>query len=215
MKRVELSPPWIRYYRELNALFEKDKEVRVAYYPKDSKLCYHPGNEDKFKEDRIEIVSMNYEKAEALKQLIPSEKKFGNVSIKIDIKYAETIKTSEELIKQAFKDNPAFKYTFCFDTGTNFITYVVFNKEVVQYWNDDMSDPHGVTSTLYADIAKRTLKKDEGYIFSTDSEKDIRWMEEYKATHATRDEIETWEMFNGEGSFEAGIIKDAEECDLP
>ena len=74
-----------------------------------------------------------------------------------------------------------------------------------------MSDPHGVTSTLYADIAKRVLNNDNGYIFSTDSDENNNWIEVYKRTHATREEIELWEDCNGEGSFDKGIILENKE----
>jgi hypothetical protein len=33
------------------------------------------------------------------------------------------------------------------------LTYVVFKNRVVQFFNDNLNDPHGVISTLYQDIA--------------------------------------------------------------
>lgn len=194
-KRIALSPPWIQYYRELEALLKQDNDIYITYHSK------YPDEGEQYKYNRIEIRCYNYEKTEALKKLIPSEKNFGGEIIKIDIVYDEKSKSAEDIIKQAFKDNPAFKYTYVFDTGTNVITYVVFEKEVVQYWNDDMSDPHGITSTLYADIAKRVLKNENGYVFSTDSDKTNNWIEKYKNSHATREEIEMWERYHGKGSF--------------
>ena len=46
--------------------------------------------------------------------------------------------------------------------------YVLFKKEVVQYDSDDISDFHGVCSTLYQDLAKEIIGEDEGIYFCTD-----------------------------------------------
>ena len=49
------------------------------------------------------------------------------------------------------------------------MTYVVFVKEVVQYFNDDLGDANGVCSTLYQDIAKRLFTSTEGVFFCTNT----------------------------------------------
>ena len=36
-------------------------------------------------------------------------------------------------------------------------TYVVFKNCVVQFFNDNLNDPHGVLSTLYQDIAREVF----------------------------------------------------------
>ena len=43
----------------------------------------------------------------------------------------------------------------------------VFAKEVVQYWNDSLSDPYGKVSTLYQDIAKDIFEDTDGVMFCT------------------------------------------------
>ena len=52
---------------------------------------------------------------------------------------------------------------------TNPITYVIFKKEVVQYYNDSLADAHGMCSTLYQDIASRILDAGEGIFFCTNT----------------------------------------------
>jgi hypothetical protein len=52
---------------------------------------------------------------------------------------------------------------------TNPITYVIFKKEVIQYYNDSLSDAHGMCSTLYQDIASRVLDAGEGIFFCTNT----------------------------------------------
>ena len=55
-----------------------------------------------------------------------------------------------------FENNPAFAYCVApVDEGYWFLDfcYVVFKNCVVQFFNDNLDDAHGVISTLYQDIA--------------------------------------------------------------
>lgn len=193
MNGVKISPPWTTYYRELVELFKKDKEIFIEH------------DEDK---NVIEITTTKYEKSLALKKVLPCEKDFGGTKLKINIVYKEPKMDAINAFKELAINNPVFKYTYVFPTSANPIAYVVFAKEVVQYWNDDMSDPHGITSTLYENLAREVFAENLGIIFSTDSDKTLAWMKafekEYIRTHATQEEIEEWEEYNGEGSFDDG-----------
>ena len=155
MKKVELSPPWITFAREVEAMFKDDPDVTVVQE----------------EETVLNIYVSKYDKCEALKDIVPAEKDFGSVTMTINVIYrSASKKTAEEIYNIAFEGNSAFKYACTVDLGTNPLTYVVFKKDVVQYWNDDMSDPHGVTSTLYENIARDMFKSNSGVVFSTDSE---------------------------------------------
>ena len=198
---IKLSPPWQSFFKEVCELFSEDKEVTPVY------------NDEK---KALTLIVTSYEKAQALKQIFPKTKSFGKIIVDIEIKYQGRILPIAEVYKAAFNNNPAFKYTYSFDTGENRINYVVFEKKVVQYWNDDMSDPHGVTSTLYANIANNIFGDKDGVIFSTDSEKNNKWTEKYYTKHATPEEIEMWEMYNGKGSYESNkpVRADGEEVNI-
>ena len=62
----------------------------------------------------------------------------------------------KELFEVAFKGNPAFAYTVV-PVQEEYIwipaTYVVFKNCVVQFFNDNLNDCHGIISTLYETIA--------------------------------------------------------------
>jgi len=74
-----------------------------------------------------------------------------------------------QLFRTAFEGNEAFSYTATAEgIYTNPISYVVFENEVVQYWNDDLSDINGLCSTLYQDIAANVFENHEGIYFCTD-----------------------------------------------
>ena len=64
--------------------------------------------------------------------------------------------TPKSLFDTAFSGNPAYAYSICpADEGYYFfsLTYVVFKNCVVQFFNDNLNDCHGLISTLYQDIA--------------------------------------------------------------
>jgi len=153
-KKTKLSPPWVEYYRKLEAMFSPDPDIKVEF------------DED---EMHIKLYVESHEKATALDELLPVQKDFGNVSVFIEVIPANDEPKRIDYIKRAFEGNPAFSYATTIEgIMSNPISYVVFKPEVIQFWNDNMGDPHGITSTLMADIAKEIIGEDEGVIFSTD-----------------------------------------------
>ena len=158
MAKLNMSAPWYVYYNELCALFKEDKEVHIVYDEMDQ---------------IINIYVENQAKADAMDEVIPKVMTFGNVDLEINIVPANKLcarKSKGNLFEDLFFDNP-----ICTDVVTvegiftNPITYVIFRKEVVQYYNDDLGDAHGVCSTLYQDIAKRVLKDQDSVYYCTDT----------------------------------------------
>ena len=152
--KIGLQPPWITYAREVNALFAKDPEVAVDW------------NEDEY---ILTLYVDSQEKADALDKLFPNEMEFGNVTISITIVPANmTDRSLMNTFETAFKGNPAVSYTKSVD-GLGFsMNYIVFKPEVVQYFNDDLSDVNGFESTLYENIANNVFENHDGIYFCTD-----------------------------------------------
>ena len=155
MATLKLSSPWVTYYRELNELFRRDDEINIIY------------------DDETNIIKMyveSPEKADALSQLLPTEKQFGNVTLAIEIIPAnKLLRTKATDFAAAFKGNPAVSDIRTVNyPGFGEFTYVLFQNRVVQYFNDDFGDINGLRSTLYQDIAKRVLVNTEGLFFCTD-----------------------------------------------
>ena len=158
--KVNLSSPWVTFYREIEALFGNDPDIRIEYDEE------HP---------HIKMYVEDEEKANALMQILPSERTFGNVTIKLTVIPANTQKNNyKSLFDKAFAGNPSFAYSHE-NTNPNYmhLIYIVFKKEVVQFFNDDLSDAHGVMSTLYQDIAKDIFKDIPGIFFCTDTEEKV------------------------------------------
>lgn len=168
MARLGLTSPWVTFYHEIEAFFKKDPEVRVIY------------DED---ENVINLYVDNAAKASALTELLPTEKTFGAITIKVNVIPANRINVftlteyKANMVNQSLNDlyfaalngNERFKEIIpVIGVFNNPITYILFKKEVVQYFNDSLGDFNGVCSTLMQNIAKDIFENTEGVYFCTD-----------------------------------------------
>ena len=168
MAKLNLSPPWVVYYRKLSAFFKEDSEVRITY--------------DEI-EQEIKLYVDNAEKAVALENFLPNEQVFGNVILYVTIVPAN--ETTFDSVKAAYSTNSNDIVRICFNNKavvgikvvdgimTNRMTFVIFRKEVVQYFTDDIGDYHGIYSTLYQDLAKEIFGNIDGVFFCTDNETEL------------------------------------------
>ena len=156
MGNLNLSSPWVIFYRKVNELFKEDPEVKIVFDQDNNVLNLYVDND---------------EKAEALTKLLPTEKEFGNVVLKIRVVPAnlENDASNLDLFKKAFKGNPVFVDAISTEGDLGFhADYLLFAKKVVQFYSDDLSDPHGATSTLYQELAKEVFGTETGVYFCTD-----------------------------------------------
>ena len=176
MAKLQLVSPWINFYHEVNAFFRYDRDVTVIFDEEETEVkLYVNGNE----------------KAEALSELLPDIRKFGNVTLRVAViltndnpascyykprtnqrtrgGYSSSSMTEmESQFTMALRGNPIFSFTDGVDLQTNRIIYVVFRNEVVQYYNDDLGDYYGQCSTLYQTIAADIFKPIDGVHYCTD-----------------------------------------------
>lgn len=154
MAKFDLSSPWVIYYQQINTMFDKDPEVNVVF---DENI------------PEVKLYVDNQEKVDALTRLLPTKKDFGNVCLLIKVIPANKLKESNaDLFRKAFKGNEAVSFIHTVsNVFSNDITYVVFKKEVVQYFADDIGTINGVHSTLYQDIAKEIFENQKGIYFCT------------------------------------------------
>jgi len=155
-QNVKLSPPWIDYANELVSLFGRDKDIKTEY-------------DDDKKTFRMYVDDTD--KANALQELLPMEKDFGGTVLNIMVVPADKSEepTDAELIKKAFKNNPAVVEIVDKKLFERPVTYVSFIKEVIQYYNDDLGDLHGNKSALLQDIAREIFNGKDGVYFCTDN----------------------------------------------
>ena len=164
--KLKLSPPWITFIHEIQALFDGDPQI----------AC----NVNVSSADPTIILSCNNgDKVRALQTILPTEVAYGNVTLYISvdgIPSNRVFKSKKELFEVAFEKNSAFAYTMApAEDGYAWLdmVYVVFKNCVVQFFNDNLNDCHGVVSTLYEDIARDVLTGDalKGVYFNTDVER--------------------------------------------
>lgn len=159
MKKFKLSSPWVSYYNKLVALFGDDPDIKINY------------NED---ENVVTLYVEGTDKAEAIDALLPEEKVFGNVTLKITVVPANAPKTKIDIYRKAFEGNPAYSYAVTVaGISSNDFNFVVFKNKVVQYWNDNLGDINGNESTLYQNIANDVFEDKDGIYFCTDTEKNL------------------------------------------
>lgn len=152
MERLQLSPPWVEFATEVMELFKEDPDVEAKYIDEERRLKLYVDDTDKLN---------------ALAQLLPKEKTFGNEKLEIELVPSNRVMTTADLFCRAFKGNPAVVDIETVDVFSNPITYVSFKKEVVQYYNDNLGDLHGNKSTLMECIARDVFDV-SGVSFCTD-----------------------------------------------
>ena len=139
-KNLKLSPPWNTFVNELKLLFAEDPDVTVKY---------EDGS------DEVILYVEGAQKADALTQIMPDQRIYGNVVINVKVVPANKPNTFEpNLFKLAFDGNPIVTRFISIPFPGSAMNYLEFRKQVVQFYNDELSDPHGNKSTLYEDIAK-------------------------------------------------------------
>lgn len=143
MPKLRLSPPWSIFYDEIRTLFAPDPEVNVVM------------DEANY---TVSVFVNNPRKSAAIAKILEQEKKFGRVTLKVQVPppndSSEDFEDEVEVYEAAFENNPRLSYIqpkrCIFDTSF----FVVFKNEVVQYFNDDISDINGFCSTLAECIAR-------------------------------------------------------------
>ena len=156
--QVGMSSPWVHYARQLAMLLTAD-DVDVTYYDEAKKVVIRTGN----------LI-----KANALRHVLPAIIIFGNVTLCIEIMPLEKV-DNVALFKQIFENSPIVDKIVTISQGgqTNPFTYILFKKEVVQYWDDNLGNPHGFVFDLYQNMAENVFEDNhDGVIFTTSSSKD-------------------------------------------
>ena len=151
-KNVKLSPPWVTFVEEVKALFGQDPEVKIHYDENQNEL---------------KLYVENARKADALAQLLPAEKEFGAVKLKIAVVPSNAVGGPANLFADAFYGNPVLDDILDYKTVFGQMTYLMFQNKVVQFWNDQMDDPNGIKSTLFQEIAKDVFNEQGGVFFCT------------------------------------------------
>lgn len=147
--KTKIEAPWYTYQKKMAALFDGDSDIDIGEVMEDE------SGEANYV---ISIVVSDHEKYLALERILPYNVEFGNVTLRNIIYDAENIENGSyeaDLYKKLFNHNlhvQEFK-TVVDPMGTEH-TYLLFKPEVIQFFNDDISDYNGKWSGLCQDIAR-------------------------------------------------------------
>lgn len=153
MDKLNLSAPWITFVHELEALFEYDPSVTIDY--------------DK-EENHVKLYVEGATKADALTELLPVEKRFGNVILKISVIPANIAIDKVSLIEKALDGGGILEEVIEAQRPGGSFRYLMFDREVAQFYNDQLDDPVGNKTMLYADIAKDIFGDLDGAFYCTE-----------------------------------------------
>lgn len=159
---LTLEAPWNTYRKMINALFANDPEIEVG------NIVGAIGVESA--DYVIEIKARNHRKFEALRKLLPVRKDFGSVEIAIYIYDMENDKKNDiEVFKDLFRDNPIVSnYEEVKLPDGSERDFVCFRPEVIQFFDDDISDCYRNYNGLAEDIARAVFGDRAGDVsFST------------------------------------------------
>lgn len=154
MTNFKLETPWNTFQKQVNALFEQDDDIIVNdIEPSD-------------REDVNYVMSIevrDHEKFLALDRVIPKVKRFGNILLEIQIFDEENTLLSSgiDIYKTIFKGNPIVDEVHeALDLYGISHGFVIFKPEVVQFFDDDISDINGNWNGLAEDIAREVFEDD-------------------------------------------------------
>ena len=149
---MNLSAPWMTYCRKLQELFNADPEIEVSDITR---------NKAEFRnyDYCITIQVKNHDKARALQQVLRKDRDFGNVSLRIFIYEDEQEMDSLSKVMHTlfdWNDHVSRVIEGLDPTGCEQI-FVMFEPEVIQFFNDNMRDFNGYWSGLAEDIARDVI----------------------------------------------------------
>ena len=159
MSKVTLSTPWVSFARKIYCLFGRDPEINITYLDEEPEVVLYVDNPTK---------------AEALANELPTEKNFGGTVLKITVVPSNKQDTPIDIYRKIFTGNPILKDIIVEDDQTSFgFAHVLFEKKVVQYFDDCLNDPNNLETTLYEDLARDVFENTKGVFFNTDAEDDF------------------------------------------
>ena len=166
-RNLKLSPPWEEIHSMLQAFFASDSDIAVDAEISDAYV--------------LGIACYNEKKFNALNEVLRKRYEFGGVTLEIDVYLPTDIKRGDEPsdvsydnaknIKAALEGNELFDKIVMRNIMSSKVSFCLFKKEVVQFYNDDLTDLYGYASMLAEDIA-RIIFNTEDINFCTDVEQE-------------------------------------------
>lgn len=143
-----LAAPWITYVREMMAFFQRDPDV-VVDYDEEANV--------------IDVIVDGLDKAVAAYGALAPSRTFGSVTVRCRVRCADGTDIRHLLLSRLLAGNAQLARIEHVDSTQSPMdgrTYVLFKPDVVQFFNDDLSDYHKVRTTLMQEIARDVVDVD-------------------------------------------------------
>lgn len=137
-------PPSVIFARKMYAMFGDDPDITMSWDTVPDDTSKHV----------IKLRVDNPLKAFCLDLILPDTKVFGNLSVNINVIPSNNDIVTGDIFRIAFLNNPAFNDYFEAETIFGTKRFVEFKNKLIQYFADDTSDPYGVETTVFEDIAR-------------------------------------------------------------
>lgn len=149
MEKLNLSAPWYTYQKKIKALFERDPDIAVGeLYPAEGGYDY-----------AFDVLVSNRQKYMALDRVLNRTKMFGSFALLVNLQDADQDSDDAiELYKAIFDGNPIVRdIREAVDAAGVHHGFVRFQPEVIQFYNDDLSDYDRNWNGLAQDIAREAF----------------------------------------------------------
>lgn len=147
-----MNRPDVDMANKIGAIFKDDPDITISYIDAIEKRGKEPTP------GRLVMKIDNMSKAAAIRHLLPEQYDLGSMKLNIDI--TDTSKDiNANIIKAAFNGNPHFKeYRDIVNPFTQYTYHVcIFEKEVIQFENDNGGSLHGFESRIMEDLCREVL----------------------------------------------------------
>lgn len=145
---MNLSAPWYTYAKKVKAFFARDKEVTVGELEKLEDGSY-----------LLTITVKNPTKAYALEKLVRPDTAFGDTHVFTTV-VLEGAEGTEEIFKAAFKGHLAVADVAKKLVPGGKVVYLRFLPEIIQFFDDDISDYSGNYTELINKVAEDIIDFD-------------------------------------------------------
>lgn len=145
---MNLSAPWYTYAKKVKAFFAYDDEVSVGDLEKLGNGHYS-----------LTITVANPTKAYALEKLVKPDTVFGETHVFTDVAL-EGVDGTEKILKAAFKGHLAVADVAKKLVPGGKVVYLRFLPEIIQFFDDDISDYSGNYTELINKVAEDIIDFD-------------------------------------------------------
>lgn len=145
---MNLSAPWYTYAKKIKAFFAYDDDVTVGDLEKLRNGHYS-----------LTITVKDPTKAYALEKLVKPDTVFGDTHVFVDVAL-DGVEGAEGIIRAAFKGHLAVSDVATKETQGGKALYLRFLAEIVQFFDDDLSDYSGNFTELIHKVAADIIEFD-------------------------------------------------------